>query len=275
MSDPEAVYESYGNKLIGAGASSGDSGGHTIQDSTGTDMAPRSNLQIIGAEVTDDSTNDRTVITISSGSGIGTAQLSVMMLRYTVSMNSEFKLKEGSYLAIRFTGANDYPGNSKANLSFLTEGVIPVKVDGNVVPDEATIDPETGESDRDEHIIKAGETGIFVYDGTYLNLVAKSISGHSWTKLGEKSNEESVTVDLSNYSEVLVATRVGSQPYNSFIIPVEVLISESSEHRFYGSIYQDSTYNALFRIQYSSGSLYFYQESLNGWQSLRGIIYVK
>lgn len=96
-----------------------------------------------------------------------------------------------------------------------------------------------------------------------------------WTKLGEKSNGESVTVDLSKYSEVLVATRVGSQPYSSFIIPVEVLISESSEHKFYGSIYQDTTFNAAFRIQYSSGNLYFYQESLNGWQSLRGIIYVK
>lgn len=41
MSDPETVYESYGNKLIGAGASGSGSGGHTIQNSTGTYPADR------------------------------------------------------------------------------------------------------------------------------------------------------------------------------------------------------------------------------------------
>ena len=40
----------------------GGSGGHTIEDSTGTDMTQRTNLQFIDANVIDDSTNDRTKI---------------------------------------------------------------------------------------------------------------------------------------------------------------------------------------------------------------------
>lgn len=109
---------------------------------------------------------------------VGTAQLNVMNQRYQITLNQNFRLKSGSYISIRFP-SNDYPGSNKANLS-LPSGTVAVKVDGNIIPDEATIDPETGESDREEHIIKAGETGLFVYDGAYLNLVDKNgSSGHS------------------------------------------------------------------------------------------------
>ena len=174
MSDPEVIYESYGNKLIGAGASSSDSGGHTIQNSTGTDMAPRSNLQFVGAEVTDNPTNDRTVVTIhGSSGGVGTAQVNLFALRFAATLNAGFKLNEGSYVSIRFL-LSDYPGNNRANIMGLSDNPVPVKVNGTIISDEPTIDPVTGESDRDEHLIKAGETGIFVYDGTYLNLVSKT-----------------------------------------------------------------------------------------------------
>ena len=40
--------------------------GHIIEDSTGTDLDERANLQFIGATVTDDSANDRTVVTVGS-----------------------------------------------------------------------------------------------------------------------------------------------------------------------------------------------------------------
>lgn len=44
------------------GAGGGGGGGHTIQDATGTSLTQRSNLQFKGARVSDDSTNDRTVV---------------------------------------------------------------------------------------------------------------------------------------------------------------------------------------------------------------------
>ena len=40
--------------------------GHIIEDSAGTDLAERANLQFIGATVTDDSANDRTIVTAAS-----------------------------------------------------------------------------------------------------------------------------------------------------------------------------------------------------------------
>lgn len=47
----------------------GGSGGHTIIDPIGQNMPSRTGLQFIGASVTDDSVNDKTVVTITGGGG--------------------------------------------------------------------------------------------------------------------------------------------------------------------------------------------------------------
>ena len=44
-----------------------DGGGHVIEDASGNNMPQRNALQIIGAKLTDDSTNDRTVIEVEAG----------------------------------------------------------------------------------------------------------------------------------------------------------------------------------------------------------------
>ena len=108
----------------------------------------------------------------ASSSGIGSASLTLLNQRFSVTMNQKFSLVEGAYLAISFPN-NDYPGHNKANLTIGNFGNIAVKVDGTVIPDSEEIG-------REEKILKAGETGLFVYDGTYLNLVDKNgSSGHS------------------------------------------------------------------------------------------------
>lgn len=61
MSDPEVIYESYGNKLIGAGAAGGG-GGHSIIDSDGETMTQEDAMQFLDAHLTDDSVNGRTVV---------------------------------------------------------------------------------------------------------------------------------------------------------------------------------------------------------------------
>ena len=43
--------------------------GHTIEDAIGTDLAQRANLQFVGATVTDDAANDRTIVTSLAGTG--------------------------------------------------------------------------------------------------------------------------------------------------------------------------------------------------------------
>ena len=69
VSDIEDVVPSTAttsNKLATM-ADVGGTSGHTIEDSTGVDMTARTNLQFVGATVTDDSTNDRTVVTVAGG----------------------------------------------------------------------------------------------------------------------------------------------------------------------------------------------------------------
>lgn len=53
------------------------SGGHTIYDESGNAMAEEDGLQFIGATVTDDSTNNRTVVTITGGSRAGDLMIHV------------------------------------------------------------------------------------------------------------------------------------------------------------------------------------------------------
>lgn len=53
------------------------SGGHTIYDESGNAMAEEDGLQFIGATVTDDSTNGRTVVEITGGSGAGDLMIHV------------------------------------------------------------------------------------------------------------------------------------------------------------------------------------------------------
>lgn len=53
------------------------SGGHTIYDESGNAMAEEDGLQFVGATVTDDSTNNRTVVTVTGGSGAGDLMIHV------------------------------------------------------------------------------------------------------------------------------------------------------------------------------------------------------
>lgn len=49
-----------------ANTGGGGTPGHTILNSSGTELDQRANLQFVGATVTDDSTNDKTVVTMPS-----------------------------------------------------------------------------------------------------------------------------------------------------------------------------------------------------------------
>ena len=65
MSNPEVIFESYGNKLIGAAGGGSESGGHTIQDAEGTDLAQQDTLQFADARVENDDTNGKTVVHVT------------------------------------------------------------------------------------------------------------------------------------------------------------------------------------------------------------------
>ena len=55
----------YSWTLLNGSGGGGGTGGHTIEDGSGTDMTARTNLQFVGASVTDDSSNNRTVVSVA------------------------------------------------------------------------------------------------------------------------------------------------------------------------------------------------------------------
>jgi len=48
--------------------------GHTVVNSSGTELTQRNKLKIVGATITDDSTNDTTIVTVTGGGGGGLSQ---------------------------------------------------------------------------------------------------------------------------------------------------------------------------------------------------------
>jgi len=89
-------------------------GGHAIIDESGTSMTQRHNLQFAGGvNVTDDSENDKTVVTIAGG-GVGgtyyatcsTAAATAAKEATVSSDQGEFVLKKGIIIIVRFTNEN-------------------------------------------------------------------------------------------------------------------------------------------------------------------------
>lgn len=65
----------YANGYPVGGGGGSDTGGHTIIDEDGNSMSARAGLQFIGgANVSDDATNNRTIVDISGGGGFGLVQ---------------------------------------------------------------------------------------------------------------------------------------------------------------------------------------------------------
>jgi len=90
---------------LGGSGGSGSSG-HTICDNTGTAYPQRSKLQIINATITDDSTNDATVVTLQSG-GSSTV-LSQTLVAGSTSVTFTNIPTTGNYL-IDFYTSNGVP----------------------------------------------------------------------------------------------------------------------------------------------------------------------
>lgn len=73
-SDSDATFQPYAmtnlelTKAVESGG--GGTGGHTIIDENGTSMTARAGLQFVGADVSDDATNNKTIVDLASAGGI-------------------------------------------------------------------------------------------------------------------------------------------------------------------------------------------------------------
>lgn len=100
-----------------------------------------------------------------SGGGIGTCSSKQPMTNaYLVVPNAGFSVTTGCYLSVIFANNFYYDGFNDLRLA-IGESVYDVQVNG--------ASPITG-----KNYVKAGDAGIFVYDGTYFQLIGTSGGGH-------------------------------------------------------------------------------------------------
>lgn len=98
IGEPKVLIDHNGNlhvtgDLTVDGSTPGGGGGHIIEDDTGTDMTARSNLQFLGADVTDDAGNDRTIVEFTPGGSVSLDDLTDVDL--TGEANGDFLSRVG------------------------------------------------------------------------------------------------------------------------------------------------------------------------------------
>lgn len=100
-----------------------------------------------------------------SGGGIGTCNsIEPFSLAFLVTVNAGFNVAIGSYLSVIFANNFYYSGGNSLRLS-VNNQLYEVRINGDA--------PATGKT-----YVKSGYAGIFVYDGTYFQLIGTSGGGH-------------------------------------------------------------------------------------------------
>ena len=187
-----------GSKWVNANESGGGSGGHTIEDASGTALTQRTNLQFKDLSVTDDSVNDATVVS-ASGKADKT-NLSTIFATGSYN-NTGSTIKSGTYFyldgvlkraktdiasgAIFDSGTNYEVVTVGGQLSALNSNLstLNTRIDSNVRIKRVSI--STGQSDTNNFsthaflcIGRMGQefVGVVQYDGAIIDL---SPSTHS------------------------------------------------------------------------------------------------
>ena len=114
----------------------------------------------------------------SGGGGLGTCSSVDMAFAYVVTPSTDFSITEGLYLSVIFSNNFTYDGVHTLRLSI--DGVgYDVKINGQN-PTASVI------------YVKSGDAGIFVFDGTYFQLIGTSGGGHIiYTQEGSNMPQES------------------------------------------------------------------------------------
>ena len=115
---------------------------------------------------------------VSGGGGLGTCNSVDMAFAYVVTPSTDFSITEGLYLSVIFSNNFTYDGVHTLRLSI--DGVgYDVKINGQN-PTASVI------------YVKSGDAGIFVFDGTYFQLIGTSGGGHIiYTQEGSNMPQES------------------------------------------------------------------------------------
>ena len=115
---------------------------------------------------------------VSGGGGLATCNSVDISFAYVVTPSTDFSITEGLYLSVIFSSNFTYDGVHTLRLSIDSVGY-DVKINGQN-PTSSVI------------YVKSGDAGIFVFDGTYFQLIGTSGGGHIiYTQEGSNMPQES------------------------------------------------------------------------------------
>lgn len=115
---------------------------------------------------------------VSGGGGLATCNSVDISFAYVVTPSTDFSITEGLYLSVIFSNNFTYDGVHTLRLSIDSVGY-DVKINGQN-PTASVI------------YVKSGDAGIFVFDGTYFQLIGTSGGGHIiYTQEGSNMPQES------------------------------------------------------------------------------------
>lgn len=227
-STPSATYRWSGSTYVPVGNGSG----HTILNSSGTSMTQRDDLQFVGATVTDDSTNGRTVVTVPDISvKLNESNVSLVETTLTASkayaVNDPFiyngqlykansAIVQGGTIVITGTGQNATPTTIEELISLNSGGVTGVKGNsestyrtGNVNITPANVGAVATSSVKTSY--QSSPSSGQIYDAAYINNLA-GCEAVQVTTSGWSSGTTSVAGKSCYYKSITLTNAVYGIP---------------------------------------------------------------
>ena len=196
--------------LSALAASGGGGGGHTIEDSTGTAMTQRTNLKFTGATVTDDSTNNATIVSIPN----------MVVLSYGHSTWNDFinAYNNNTVVYCRASSNASNPGTGSqtrlAFMAYVNNASSPTEVEFQYV---RSVSSKTYDAQTDEvYIYKLNNTngGTWVFNGNrHTSTTIKAGDGIAYSY----SNDGSPTMTLSTPAIAPSFSTSTSYAVNNFV----------------------------------------------------------
>lgn len=270
-------WDATNSEWVNGDESGGGSAGHTIENSTGTDMTARANLQFKGvAVVSDDSTNDRTVVDVPKMSSLDLSEIIDPLPTpsgggggHTIEDDTGTAMESRSNL--QFTGAattSDDSTNDRTVVdvpvmpsSDMTEILNPLPTPGGSVGglnSYGTTVPTARGNDGDTYILLDGNNkkrGEYLYKTNAWVLIYGS-GPFDGTIYDHGSEGISLTVSGGTKNDSSISLTVGGGTYTNYVITDEPIDVTDYDELSVSCRYRDQDYNTDFDISSYSGEKY-------------------
>lgn len=197
---------------------SGGSGGHTILNGSGSAMNQRSKLQFVGGNVKDDSTNDKTVVTVAREltqaeyDALSTAEKNNGTTYYIKDAPSSYTGVPQSMISDAWASGQSYVAGQ-------------YRIDGNVLY-KCKQDHTSSSSNRPPYASYWDAVSVASQldkEWTYLDSVSMTTSATA-----EASNSKNVNIDISNYKELKILIHSTNQHFNEMTWDIADIVTNTT-----------------------------------------------